>query len=46
MLFVQVRQNILVLVLVMDLDVNKSEDAPEVLLVNEFSDVVCGKLYL
>jgi len=30
----------------MDLDPNKPADAPEVLLVNEFSEGVCGKLYL
>ncbi len=30
----------------MDLDPNKAADAPEVLLVNEFSDGTCGKLYL
>ncbi len=29
-----------------DLDPNKPADAPEVLLVNEFSDGTCGKLYL
>lgn len=30
----------------MDLDPNKQADAPEILLVNEFSEGVCGKLYL
>ena len=30
----------------MDLDPNKAADAPEVLLVNEFTDGTCGNLYL
>ena len=29
-----------------DLDPNKAADAPEVLLINEFSDGTCGKLYM
>jgi hypothetical protein len=30
----------------MDLDPDKAADAPEVLLVNEFSEGICGKLYM